>query len=661
MANPVVGQVVGGYGFLGGDPNDKTRWLKVGETTNGYQYVGGDPNKPESWSAIDGAPAATQQAVAQPAATAGPQLPPVPPVPDQGFGATSMPFWRRLGYETLGGSLGAMAGAPLGPLGAAGGMALGTMGGTYLDRLLSPKLGGAVEPMPAGEVAREAALGGMLAPMGGRVAEMAGAGLRGVLRPPNIPAQQRLSEFARTNVPPLLPAVTESTFQGGLYNMATPMPGGARATERYTEAAADAIRATARAAGGEPIGSKFAAGEAIQKGAEKSISKFYEKSGEYLSKYRSLLPENMQVDPTPYAESMLTSRTLLQPATARAHKSADILRRYDAFVKDYGIQDEAGQVIGFKPISFNAADELRQAIGKEIGRLKGSAVADKSYVDGLRSGYEGITSAMEDSISRNSDVPAEALKAWNLQKEYFRRGITKVEAIQDEILNKTPEQIYGKLESGNYSEARKILGRVPAEYRAIARGEIVDRLGHVPPGSQDAASSVWDPVRFVTNLSKLADAKDAAGKSRVLKLMFGRDVNARRTLEDLGQVASYLKKVRAITQGSPTAANITYARLLEGMGGIGALFFSLVDPSVGLSFAGGAYGVPKVLTSLYTNPQFIRAMAYGTKIGTPGFTPGQFIARLGVLSGNQSLTEEQRGYVRKALSSINGVDGGYKD
>ncbi len=57
MALPTKGQVIEGYRFVGGDPNDKASWeldvaLKPGEVVDGYRFVGGDPNSKKSWEDV---------------------------------------------------------------------------------------------------------------------------------------------------------------------------------------------------------------------------------------------------------------------------------------------------------------------------------------------------------------------------------------------------------------------------------------------------------------------------------------------------------------------------------------------------------------------------------------------------------------------------------
>jgi hypothetical protein len=59
MANglPTKGQVIDGFRYLGGDPNDEASWaadsgLKSGMVTDGYRYLGGDPNSEKSWQPV---------------------------------------------------------------------------------------------------------------------------------------------------------------------------------------------------------------------------------------------------------------------------------------------------------------------------------------------------------------------------------------------------------------------------------------------------------------------------------------------------------------------------------------------------------------------------------------------------------------------------------
>lgn len=61
MTLPKVGEIVDGYTYKGGDPNNQASWeqaasapapLKVGDVVDGYSYKGGDPNSQESWQEV---------------------------------------------------------------------------------------------------------------------------------------------------------------------------------------------------------------------------------------------------------------------------------------------------------------------------------------------------------------------------------------------------------------------------------------------------------------------------------------------------------------------------------------------------------------------------------------------------------------------------------
>ncbi len=57
MALPTKGQIIDGYRFLGGDPNDEASWapdngLKPGAIVEGHRYLGGDPNEKQSWQSL---------------------------------------------------------------------------------------------------------------------------------------------------------------------------------------------------------------------------------------------------------------------------------------------------------------------------------------------------------------------------------------------------------------------------------------------------------------------------------------------------------------------------------------------------------------------------------------------------------------------------------
>lgn len=63
MAIPKVGYTESGYSFLGGNPNDESRWLKVGSEDSGYKFKGGDPNDKKSWEPLPTASNAIKTAI----------------------------------------------------------------------------------------------------------------------------------------------------------------------------------------------------------------------------------------------------------------------------------------------------------------------------------------------------------------------------------------------------------------------------------------------------------------------------------------------------------------------------------------------------------------------------------------------------------------------
>jgi hypothetical protein len=515
-------------------------------------------------------------------------------------------------------------------------------------------VGGDVLLQTPAETAREAVTGALLQPVAG---ELAGRGLtaaRKLLLPPNPRMIENVRKFERAGVPPLYPAVAESSPAAWAYNVAGRMPGGATVASQYADDATRAIQESVRSAAGPTVGSEHAAGLMMQRGGEDTVTRFFTKANQLRSAYRAALPDNLLVDPQKYADVLVESRPLLKIATAKAHGHPMLVNRLDALVKDYGILDDAGELVGFKPLSFDTADELRRVIGRDVGKMQErGALVDPTYLAGLERSYWAVTEAMEDSL--NASAPGKAaLKAWQKQKDWFKRGIEVVKETRRAVLEKTPEQLYGALEGGNYTRTREILGKMRPEYRQAARGELLNRLGQVPPQSQDFANSVWDPGRFIGNISKLTAEKSPEGKSMVLNLLFGRQTNARRTLEDLGEVASKLKAIRSIGMGSPTAPAGEWIRAINSAGGLGAVGVALFsDVPLAMGLMGGVAGInigPKLLTKLWTNPQFIRAMAYGTKFGTA--KPGSFLARLGALSGERSLDEDERKYVENAVSFL---------
>lgn len=602
----------------------------VGHVEDGYRFKGGNPKDPQSWEPV--------QSVQMPETAAD----------DPSTLEQLKRIGRQVGYETLGGSIGRTVGMGAGPLGSMVGLGLGTAGGYLLDRVMNPSDVPQQTPLQTGVSALNS---GLAAPVGEAAGGWLADRFRGLLMRPSATTQARLQSFRDVGVRPLHPAVTGSEPQYWAYNAASQMPGGVGPANRYADDALAQARASVDSISGPRVGSEYGAGELLQRGAEANSARFFARANALREAYRRGVPAGLSVQPDDYADALVKFRSVLGDVQAKAYGQGKLVTRYNALVERYGILDQAGNLVGFKPMPWDEADTIRKLVGEEIGNLgKSKAVLDPDYLASLKGTYGAMTESMEQALGAAN--PA-TMKAWQTHKEYFRRGLEVVEATQKDILQKRPELLFKALESGRYSEARNILGKVPYQHRRAVVGEVVQRLGSVPPGAQDAASTVWSLDRFVTNLSKLTDEKTAGGQSMVLNLMFGPDKAARHSLEKLGEVASWLKEVKSVANVSRTAPTGAWQKALASGFGAGGVVLAYFDPEYAAMVLGGlgtgAAGA-RVLSKLWTNPAFIDAMAYGTRYGTAEV--GKFVGRLSALTANATLDDEAKAYIGYVLDQL---------
>lgn len=536
------------------------------------------------------------------------------------------------GYETLGGTLGGMGGAGLGPFGALGGATLGTMAGAQVDRMAKMLRGD--EP----PTQMQAVQAGLAGPALGRLGSLAGGGARYALHPASNATMRgaipRLDMFQELGIPPLLPAVTGRATDKALWQQGVSrFPVAADIAQEYGERTGAALQGSLRQISGGGAGGRYPAGRAVQEGAAETVDKFFNRAKVFRGEYLKQVPDDLNVDVSEYARTLHGPMGTYGPEQAAAYGNTKFIQRWEALKKRYAIEDPTtGEFLGLEPVPWKEADAIRQAIGDDIGKARKIGTFQDMSSQDLDRAYWAITSDMEQGLG---EAAPKALEAWEKHKKFFRRGAKKIKDDIDWILkSKKPEQFNDAIWQGNYSTARRIWGAIPADKRDIVRNEVVWRMGIAPKGAQDASGEVFSTSSFLTNYNRFD------GKTR--NLLFGRDKGLKRDLESLAVVTDALKDVQQVTNWSNTASANMSLKLLDRAGGVGALALLYFEPTAAGLLGGGTLGARQVAKKM-TDPAFIRWVAEGRKFSISELGAGSHIARLTGLTGIAESDEELEG------------------
>lgn len=585
--------------------------LQVGDIEDGYQYIGGPPDDAKSW-------------VAESKLSREMEHPPSQPRPD--ILGSVLPMLERGGGEALGGAGGALVGAGLGPVGALAGGVLGTMAGSEAIRLKQQAMGGD----PPG--VSQSILSGLEAPAIGRVGQLAGAAARWGLTPGrNAPAAARLNMLEQFGLPPQLSAVTDRPAHRLLWEANTFAPSARKTVTDWEDKLTAGMAREIEAAAGPRAGSIYLAGQELRAGADITTKKFWDTADGMRRTYNAALGKNKPaVDVTKYAEALGGVMQKYGPEQARAYGASKVMQRIDALSKRYGIY-EGEQLVGLKPVPWDEADSIRKAVGQDIGKAKKTgSFQDIGYKE-LQGHYAAMTESMEDALEASGNDAA--MRAWNRQKTYFRRGAKVMEGIVDPITKKAdPERFMTAFfNTKSHSEARRHWAAIPRAQRERIRGEVVSQLGVATPGVQGAGGDTFSVATFLTNYNKMGPENR--------KLLFGRSPG-KKDLESLAEVAEWVKEAQRVANTSRTAHMAGFLGQATQFGGLGAASLLVFDPStaIGAAFT-GTWGTRKI-AKLMVDPSFVRWAVQGRRFAPTSRGWTEHIAKLAGLPGLQGVNKD---------------------
>lgn len=526
---------------------------------------------------------------------------------------------ERSGTEMVGGTVGGILGAPLGPMGMLAGGTLGTMIGSEAARLKQLYQGR--EP----EGISESIVSGLAGPVFGKIGEGVGAATRYMLHPrASKEAIKNLERMRRFGVPENLPAVTGGKLHAGLWETATKSPGGVGVGERWADEASSAMRRIISEATPKRAGDIALAADEMVSGAEKTVAKFFGKANQFRNAYNQSLKVKPDVDISGYAEALAGPMKRFGKKQAKAYGSSKAMQRLKALEDTYGIRDADGNLIGMKPVPWEEADAIRHAVGEDIGKARKLGTFEDLGFKDLKRQYSALTSDMEGAIKKSGNKTA--LDAWTRHKTYFRRGAQKVEKdIEAVIKSKSPESFLNAIRRGDYRKARQVWGSIPVDSRDVLRDEVIFNLGKAKPGSQGADGDLFSVNTFLTNYNKIGP--------RTLNLMFGRNKTALKNLDEVAKLAENIKDVYQMANTSRTSVISNFMKHADKFGGAGGLALIYLDQEeLGGALLAGSMGGRR-LARLMTKPSFIRWVAKGKQFEpmTNGFA--SHVARLSGLAG----------------------------
>jgi hypothetical protein len=187
--------------------------------------------------------------------------------------------------------------------------------------------------------------------------------------------------------------------------------------------------------------------------------------------------------------------------------------------------------------------------------------------------------------------------------------------VLDGIVDKAggPEAVYTAATSGAKAGATKIgavMGALDPDSQNTVRATVLDRLGRLPPGAQNAGQ--FDTSRFLTGWNGMSpEAKSAlfSGGSAPASL--------RTSLDSIASTATTIRNAKQLINPSGSGAAVVHAAGLMGL--LGEVSTAALTGHVGLAVKSAAIGAGAVtanniMARVLTNPRTAAWLARSTKL-----------------------------------------------
>jgi hypothetical protein len=371
----------------------------------------------------------------------------------EGFEAADVADFATMAAETVGGALGAGAGAPLGPGGSAVGAGLGVAAGREVARLAGMAFGAQESANPL-EATAEAAAAAALGAAGQRGGEVAGnllaQGTRALIRGPGKAAFEKtsaaLQDFIDIGAKPSVGTVTQRRWADSIESLLSRAPGGAGQIAKVAQETLDKVsgfvnRRMARLTGRADVDPEIV-GRAVRQGIEDFAGRFKQRGWTLFNALDKHIPGDA---PAKMTNTLSTLDVLANPVPEAAQTSRALGLAKFADLKQAVLDDisHAIQARGFPPgaLPFSALKRIRSTIGNRLATP--SLVDDIPRAD-LKRLYAAIS---EDMRVAAVEAGPGAVKAFGKADRFYRAGIKRVEDVLDPLVKKdAPEKIFRALE-----------------------------------------------------------------------------------------------------------------------------------------------------------------------------------------------------------------------
>jgi len=425
-----------------------------------------------------------------------------------------------------------------------------------------------------------------------------------------------LADFRQHKIEPILSSVHAAPFvqnleQGLSTVMASSdvMINAANRTVRQIGQAVDNL-----AAKYGPADDVATAGVALMKGGEDWRKAFHLKSEDLYNTADNALNIRQGTGfAMPFKEPIDLSQTLnAMYSTVNLFKSNPELGREltgGPILKWGKLLEEKGGTLG----TWDEVKMLRTIIGEKLSKPDVIENVSKKH---LKAVYKGLSEDMEAYAAKQGP---DALKAFRRANDYFRAGIKRTEMIKnslDEKFATRPEHLFnlfmGATKAGTSRENAATLQAykrsVPPERWDHIVTTIVRGLGDRTPGKK----LIDDPFSvntFMTNWHKMSP------RSKDIIFSGTRYKELRTGLDELTRIADRLKRAEGYANVSNTARNLNVMIALSVLGGSGGLAVGGQEGgAAGVATTMGALLLPRAAAKLITSPNFIRALADGSRV-----------------------------------------------
>jgi len=302
---------------------------------------------------------------------------------------------------------------------------------------------------------------------------------------------------------------------------------------------------------------------------------------------------------------------------------------------------------------FGVVKRIRTDIGAEAGSLDnvGRPVSGQ-----MRSVYGALSDDMRNAavqadldngqLLNVNNMPSTATGSLDRANQVYHAGMDRLESLSPFRDNAAPETSYTNLINNSRSRnsvVQTVMKSVTPETRGMVASTLLDEMGEVAPGRQNAAGDVWSPRTFLTEWNRLSPESQTT-------LLSGYP-GAQQVQNRVAQVvrAADMMEANSAQWSNPsgTAANLTARTVLGGIGlGSVAALAHLASPVIPAAAATGV-GLANLAARATTSPGVRNWVSTDTPLAE--ITP-----KNSAVAGAATLMNAQRGI--DAISAAPDVD-----